>query len=86
MKIKLEIKAINKKYQSTVNQWSRLVDRYTNIVTLIGMKEDLEQSTEALELKEEQIYSSIIEIEKALPKRELQNAKKECVKFLGYEI
>ena len=82
---KLTIKAINKSNQRLVNQWIERQIKYIAIVNVISKKQDLEQSTATLEKREVLIYSSILDIESELPKRELINAKKEYVKFFGYE-
>ena len=82
---KLTIKAINKDYQRLINKWIERQIKYNEIVNVISQKQDLEQSTATLQRNEEYIYSTIINIEDELPKRELENAKKEFIKFFGYE-
>ena len=86
MQNKLEIKALNSDYQRLINKWIERQNKYNEVVNIISMKQDLEKSTEALEIKEEMIYSRILEIEETLPKREVKNAKKGFVKFFGYEV
>tara|TARA_R100001510_G_scaffold23472_1_gene20633 strand:+ start:4948 stop:5202 length:255 start_codon:yes stop_codon:yes gene_type:complete len=83
--MKLKIKAINKDYQRLINQWIERHAKYNEIVNIISMKNDMGQVTESLERKEENIYSSILDIESELPKKELENARKEFIKFYGYE-
>ena len=56
MQNKLEIKAINSDYQSSINSWIKYQNQYNEVVNIISMKQDLEKSTEALEIKEEMIY------------------------------
>jgi hypothetical protein len=82
---KLQIEAINKSNQRLINQWIERQIKYTETVNVISKKQDLEQSTATLERKEEHIYSSILDIESELPKRELTKAKKEYCRFFGYE-
>lgn len=83
--MKLKIKAINKDYQREINKWIERHAKLNEIVNIISMKNDMGQATESLERNEEYIYSSILDIESELPKRELENARKEYVKFYGYE-
>ena len=85
IKEKLQIQAINKDYQTLINKWIERQNKYNEIVNVISQKQDLEQSTATLQRNEEYIYSTIINIEDELPKRELENAKKEFIKFFGYE-
>lgn len=85
IKEKLQIQAINKDYQTLINKWIERQNKYNEIVNVISQKQDIGQSTTTLEKNEEYIYSTIINIEDELPKRELENAKKEFIKFFGYE-
>ena len=74
IKEKLQIQAINKDYQTLINKWIERQNKYNEIVNVISQKQDIGQSTTTLEKNEEYIYSTIINIEDELPKRELENA------------
>jgi hypothetical protein len=76
MKNKLEIKAINKDYQTLINNW---IDRQYNYIYLKKKK-----YRDIFKVHISKAYSNIIDIENQLPKRELTNAKKELKKFLTF--
>lgn len=81
------ITAIKKQNQSKVNKWSRLQESYRLTVNEINIAEDSgnDKKADRLRIKEEKIYSDILDVEEILTKFELKNCKKEFKNNYGYE-
>ena len=81
------ITAIKKQNQSKVNKWSRLQESYRLTVNEINIAEDSgnDKKADRLRIKEEKIYSDILDVEEILTKFELKTCKKEVKNNYGYE-
>ena len=80
------ITAKNSKHQAKANKWSKLQEQYRVTVNAIDQAEDNgeEKKADRLRVKEEDVYSRILDLEDMMPKTELDNCKRAFKNHYGY--
>ena len=81
------LNAINKKYQSRINQVYNADRKYNYLVNLQDGRSDITEAQEAtIERKQEVAFNKLQNLWDTLPKREQNNANKQYFNIHGYTI
>ena len=81
------LNAINKKYQSRINQVYNADRKYNYLVNLQDGRHDITEAQEsAIERKQETAFNKLQNLWDTLPKREQNNANKQYFNIHGYTI
>ena len=81
------LNAINKKYQSRINQVYNADRKYNYLVNLQDGRSDITEAQEAaIERKQEAAFNKLENLWDTLPKREQNNANKQYFNIHGYTI